>query len=133
MRRTLLAALACTLVCAAPASAAARVTWMPGFAASGTPAKLNRVGVLKIGPSSARNVLVLVPGTSAGAAYFAPLARTLVSRAKGWQVWAVERRENQLEDQSILDAAKQGKANGQQLFDYYLGYLANPAITNHFT
>jgi hypothetical protein len=132
MRRTLLAAIACALVCAAPASAATGVTWMHGFAAPGTPAKLNRVGVLKIGPASARNVLVLVPGTSAGAAYFAPFARTLVARAKGWQVWAVERRENQLEDQSMLDAAKQGKANGQQLFDYYLGYLANPAITTHF-
>jgi pimeloyl-ACP methyl ester carboxylesterase len=105
---------------------------MAGYPAPGTPAQYNRVGVIKIGPSAARNVLVLVPGTSAGAAYFVPFAKTLVGRAKGWQVWSVERRENLLEDQSALDLAKQGAATGQQLFDYYLGYLANPAVTNHF-
>ena len=47
-------------------------------------------------------------------------------------MWAVERRENQLEDQSVVDQAKQGEATPQQLFDYYLGYLTDPSITNHF-
>src|SRR5213594_2844654 len=103
-----------------------------GFAAPGTPARLNKVGALEIGPRSARNILVLNPGTSASAAYFAPLAKTVVSKAKGWQVWAVERRENQLEDHSILDRAKQGTATGRELFDYYLGWLTDPSITNHF-
>jgi hypothetical protein len=78
---------------------------VPGYAAPGTPAKLNRVGVVKVGPNDARNVLVLEPGTSAGAAYFVPLAKTLVKQVKGWQVWSVERRENQLEDHSMLDQA----------------------------
>ncbi len=32
----------------------------------------------------------------------------------------------------MLDRAKSGAATGQQLFDYYLGYLTNPAITTHF-
>ena len=41
-------------------------------------------------------MLVLNPGTSASAAYFAPLAKAIVARAPGWQVWAVERRENLL-------------------------------------
>jgi hypothetical protein len=119
-------------LCAPAALGATGVTWLRGYAAPGTPAKLDRVGVIKIGPSSARHVLVLEPGTSAGAGYFVPFAKTLVERAKGWQVWAVERRENQLEDQSVLDRAKAGQATPQQLFDYYLGFVTNPAIAPHF-
>jgi len=103
-----------------------------GFAAPGTPANLNKVGVLEIGPKHARNILVLNPGTSASAAYFAPLAKTIVEKAKGWQVWAVERRENLLEDHSVLDKAKDGTVTGQALFDYYLGWLTDPSITTHF-
>jgi hypothetical protein len=48
-----------------------------GFAAPGTPAKLNKVGVLKVGSPRARNVLILNPGTSSSAAYFAPLAKDI--------------------------------------------------------
>jgi pimeloyl-ACP methyl ester carboxylesterase len=120
----------------APASGATTarlsVTWMPSYAAPGTPAQYNKVGVLKIGPSSAKNVLVLEPGTSAGSAYFAPLAEWIVARTPGWQVWSVERRENLLEDQSELNLFKQGRATATQLFDYYLGYLKDPTITQHF-
>jgi len=118
---------------AGPAAAARlKVTWMHGFAAIGTPAKYDEVGVIKIGPRSARNVLVLVPGTSAGSAYFVPLAQWLVAAVKGWQVWSIERRENLLEDQSMLDRAKLGKASPKQVFDYYLGFLADPRIKRHF-
>jgi pimeloyl-ACP methyl ester carboxylesterase len=108
------------------------VTWMQGFAAPGTPAKYDKVGVIKIGPSTAKNILVLEPGTSAGSAYFTPLAQWIVSKTKGWQVWSVERRENLLEDQSELNLFKKGKANATQLFDYYLGYINNKTITTHF-
>ena len=41
-------------------------------------------------------------------------------------MWAVERRENLLEDQSVLDRAKAGKATPQQVFDYYLGWITDP-------
>ncbi len=120
---------------AAPASTATRsstsVTWMRGYPAPGTPARYNRVGVLRIGPARARNVLVLEPGTSAGSAYFLPLAKWVVSRTPGWQVWSVERRENLLEDQSVLDSFKRGASNATQLFDYYLGYLKDPSIHSH--
>src|SRR6266540_3106527 len=110
-----------------------RFSILKGFDDPATPDDLNRVGVLEVGPERARNVLVLSPGTSAGAGYFKPLADDIVRRAHGrWQVWSVERRENLLEDQSVLDLAKQGKATPQQLFDYYLGWLTNPSITNHF-
>jgi hypothetical protein len=131
--RTLIAAVICalSLVFCASASAALHVQWMKGATAPGTPARFNKVGVLKIGPAHARNVLVLEPGTSAGSAYFVPLARWVVAQAKGWQVWSVERRENMLEDQSVLNLVKGGKASAQELFDYYLGYLVNPSITDH--
>ena len=61
-----------------------------------------------------------------------PLAKWIVSKTKGWQVWSVERRENLLEDQSELNLFKEGKATATQLYDYYLGYLKNPSITHHF-
>jgi pimeloyl-ACP methyl ester carboxylesterase len=120
---------------AAPAGSAkisVRFQRIAGFHSPGTPAKYNRVGILKTGSPKAKNVLVLNPGTSASAAYFEPLAKAIVTRARGWQVWAVERRENLLEDQSVLDKAKEGKATGRQLFDYYLGWLANSNIKKHF-
>jgi hypothetical protein len=135
-RRALLAAAAVALLAlpAAPAHAAAPVSFqrLAGARSPGTPAKYDKVGVLKIGSPRARNVLVLNPGTSASAAYFAPLARTIVSRAPSWQVWSVERRENLLEDTSVLDRAKAGTASAQAVYDYYLGWLSNPAISSHF-
>lgn len=135
-RRTLVTVIAITLaaLAAGAGSASARVSvrWMAGFGAPGTPAAYNRVGVVEIGPARARNVLVLEPGTSAGGGYFVPLAKWIVSRTKGWQVWSVERRENLLEDQSVLNLAKTGKATPRQMFDYYLGWLSNPAIKHHF-
>lgn len=128
-------ALASVLGVLAFASAAAQarpgVTWMRGYAAPGTPAGYDKVGVIKIGRPGARNVLVLEPGTSAGSGYFVPLARWIVARAPRWQVWSVERRENLFEDQSMLDLAKEGKVTPRELFDYYLGYLADGTITHH--
>jgi pimeloyl-ACP methyl ester carboxylesterase len=108
------------------------VTWMPSYASPGTPTRYNQVGVIKVGPSGAKNVLVLEPGTSAGSAYFVPLAKWIVSKTSGWQVWSVERRENLLEDQSELNLYKEHKATNTQLYNYYLGYLKNSSITHHF-
>jgi len=106
---------------------------MKGYDEPSTPSKYDKVGVIKVrGSAKARNVLVLNPGTSASASYFVPLGKDVVKRAPNWQVWAVERRENLLEDQSIFNKAKAGKATPQQVFDYYLGYLNNPSITKHF-
>lgn len=117
---------------ASPSAAPLTVTWTQGFAAPGTPSKYDEVGTIRVGPSDAKNVLVLEPGTSAAAAYFVPLAKWIVSKASGWQVWAVERRESLLEDQSELNLFKEHKATATQLYDYYLGYLKDPSITQHF-
>jgi pimeloyl-ACP methyl ester carboxylesterase len=117
----------------APSASAAEFSWMPGFDDPATPDSFDRVGVLKVGPERAKNVLVLNPGTSAGATYFRPLAEDIVSETDGrWQVWSVERRENQLEDHSLLDRSKLGTATPQEVFDYYLGWLVDPSVTSHF-
>ena len=122
------------LALAPAASAKVRVSFerLKGFDAPGTPAKYDKVGALKVGPKNARNVLILNPGTSASAAYFVPLAKDVVTRAKGWQVWAIERRENLLEDHSMFNRAKAGTATPQQVFDYYLGHLTDPSISPAF-
>jgi pimeloyl-ACP methyl ester carboxylesterase len=122
-----------SVTCASPAvSQEVRFVRIDGFAAPGTPPALNKVGILQIGAPKAKNVLVLNPGTSASASYFAPLAKTVVERLPDWQVWAVERRENLLEDHSVLDQAKDGLVTGQELFNYYLGWLTDSSITTHF-
>src|SRR5215210_462261 len=134
LSRASLVAILAFLAAAPPASAApsVRFTRIQGYASPGTPSTYNRVGILEVGPRHARDVLVLNPGTSASAAYFRPLAESIVARAKGWQVWSVERRENLLEDHLMLDRAKAGKATPRQLFDYYLGYLDDPGVSPHF-
>ena len=101
--------------------------WMPAPAAPETPTSfnfkgghigknvnLNQVGVIKIGSAKAKNVMVFVPGTSGGAAYIVPFAKSIVERLPDWQVWSVERRENLLEDQSMIAKAKKGKATPAQ-------------------
>jgi pimeloyl-ACP methyl ester carboxylesterase len=126
------AAVGVMLAVAAPSASAAKLTWLQGYKAPGTPARFDKVGVLRFGPRSAPNVLVLNPGTSASSAYFAPLARTVVRETKGWQVWSVERRENLLEDQSVLERAKEGTVTPKRLFNYYLGWITDPSIASHF-
>ena len=136
LSRTRWSALAAGLIvlAVAPAASAAtpRFTTIAGFKSPGTPAKYNKVGILATGKSSAKNILVLNPGTSASAAYFEPLAKDIVKAAPDWQVWAVERRENLLEDQSMTDKVKAGDATAKEAFDYYLGWLADDSIKTHF-
>lgn len=124
-------ALAALALASSASAASTRFERIAGYKSPGTPAKYNKVGILEFGNPKAKNVLVLNPGTSASAAYFAPLARSVVAKAKAWQVWAVERRENLLEDQSMADRAKAKKATPEQLFNYYLGWLQDSSVTNH--
>jgi pimeloyl-ACP methyl ester carboxylesterase len=96
------------------------------------PAEYGQVKVVEHGPEDAENVLVLVPGTSAGASYFTPVALDIVDELDGWQVWSVDRRENLLEDHSALDRRAAGEITSQEVFDYYLGWLGDDSITDHF-
>lgn len=108
------------------------LTWMRGVSSPGTPVQFDSVGVLRFGSSGAKNVLVLEPGTSAGSAYFAPLAEWIVAKAPGWQVWSVERRENLLENQTELTLYKEGKATVRQMYDFYFGPDPDPTSSKHF-
>ena len=92
----------------AAAEVRVRLQQLDGFESPGTPPQLNKVGVLQIGPKSAKNVLVLNPGHVGERGVLRAARQDRRAKAKGWQVWAVERRENLLEDHSVLDRAKAG-------------------------
>ena len=66
----------------------------------GGPAGTDQVHVLKIGPDTADMVLVLVPGMFGAANDFRLPARDLVAAVPGIQVWAFDRREENLADHS---------------------------------
>ncbi|MFJ9102277.1 alpha/beta hydrolase [Streptomyces sp. NPDC102405] len=66
----------------------------------GGPMGTDRVHVLKVGPDTARTVLVMVPGMFGAANDFRWAARDLVAAVPGVQVWAFDRREENLADRS---------------------------------
>ena len=118
---------------AAPgATAATDFRWYQGYDEASTPSKLDKVGVLKVGPPKAKKILILNPGTSGAAAYFYPLAKLITKKTTNWQVWSIERRGTQLEDQSVFDRVKLGEATVEEMADYYLLWLTDPTITDHF-
>lgn len=127
------AVLAGALVLPAVPAAADDFVTMRGFDAAATPDRYDQVQVLKQGPAKAPNVLVLIPGTSAGAANFRVMARGLLARLDGWQVWSIERRENLLEDHSALRQYRAGNVTTDELVDYYLGWLTDPTQPSRFT
>ena len=113
MRSVLLAALGLALL---PATASAGpVVTVPGAPGPG-PARYDRVSYERFGPSSAKRVLILVPGTQGGAGDFSLVGPEIVKRVKGLQVWAYDRRSQAFEDHK-------GFASGDpdQAFNYYLG------------
>ncbi|MEU9289311.1 alpha/beta hydrolase [Streptomyces sp. NPDC048275] len=85
-----------------------------GVTASG-PAELQKVGVLKIGRPEASRVLVLVGGREGGAAVFKHTARSLAEHSDDLQVWAVDRREQNLADLSGFSRSP------EEATEYYLG------------
>ena len=62
------------------------------------PAKYNRIWLRKYGASTARTILVLVPGSPSGQSTFSSLASELVELVPGLGVWTVDRRGNAFED-----------------------------------
>ena len=97
-----------------------------------TPTQYDQVSVRRFGSPSAAHVLVLVPGTNGGAGDFDVVAPYLVRHVPGLQVWAEMRREGALQDDSLVQAVLAGTASYQQAFNYYLGYLSDPSITDHY-
>jgi hypothetical protein len=84
-----------------------------GVQAAG-PAHLQQVGVLKTGRANARRVLVLLGGREGGAGVFRHTARALARADDDLQVWAVDRREQNLADLSAFADAP------EQAAEYYL-------------
>ena len=79
---------------------------------------------IRSGPE-ARRVLVLMPGTQGGAGDFELLARDVVERVPGLQVWSIDRRSQPLEDTSLFARLEAGEASLQEMFDHYLGWIVN--------
>jgi pimeloyl-ACP methyl ester carboxylesterase len=127
----LVAAAAAAVLALAAAPALAKLTTIEGATAPG-PASFNKVFVSKFGPKKAKRVLVLIPGTSGGAGDFTLLAKDLVDRVPHLQVWAIDRREQALEDTAKFNQVLDGQATLSEAFDYYLGWITNPAIQPHF-
>ncbi|HZT02942.1 MAG TPA: hypothetical protein VFA39_11815 [Steroidobacteraceae bacterium] len=81
-------------------------------AATAAAARADCVHVLEMGSSDARRVLVLVPGHSEAAGIFRGAGRYLSSTLPDTQVWALDRRE-----QNLIDSSHFGR-DGE--LDYYL-------------
>ena len=133
MRRYLLVTLSTMAgaLCVASPASADRVFAVDGAKAPG-PARYDRVRVIEQGPRAAKHVLVLVPGTSGGAAYFRPVARDIAAGLPGWKVWSVDRRENLLEDHSVLGPVVARQRPGRDAFRYYLESIADNSISPRF-
>lgn len=106
-RRAVLGGMAggAALLAAGAGSAAAagpvRESYVPlAVGGGGGPVGTDRVHVLKVGPDTARTVLVMVPGMFGAANDFRWAARDLVAAVPGVQVWAFDRREENLADRS---------------------------------
>ena len=104
------------LLLAAPAAAIDRYVPMKAPPGPG-PAKYDRVFVKQLGPRGADTVLVLVPGTNGGAGGIVPVARDIVRRVGGVQVWIVDRRQQAFEDTSVF-----ATRDPQRVQDYYMGF-----------
>ena len=111
-------AIAALLAQAAPAAAAEPYRAVKGGRPGRRPAKYDKVFVQRFGPPKAKRVLVLVPGFLGGAGDFRLIARDIVKRVPGLQVWALDRRSQAFEDTSVF----RRPATRPSALDYYLGF-----------
>ena len=95
------------------------------------PERFDKVYVHQVGPRSAKRVLVLMPGLTSGAGNFAFIAPQIVQRIPNLQVWSIDRRSQVLEDTTMFEKLEAGKATPDEAYDYYLGWLSDPSITDH--
>ncbi len=126
------AALAAGLVGTSSAAAKERVVAIKGVNGAG-PSKYDKTYVTKFGPTSAKNVLVLMPGFVGGAGDFTLTGRYLASTIPNLQVWAIDRRSQALEEVGTFRRALAGDATLQETFDHYLGWISNGGTpADHF-
>jgi pimeloyl-ACP methyl ester carboxylesterase len=120
LRGVFAAVIAAVLATGAPPAARGSEPYAPvrGADAPG-PGGYDRTWVRVFGPRSARRVLVLVPGTYGGAGTFTLVARDIVRRVRGLQVWAWDRRTNAFEDTSVFE-----RRDPDAAYSYYLRFEA---------
>lgn len=118
---------ATALALAVPAVASAKTVTVPGWPDAAGPNTYDRTTVTQYGPSSAKTVLVLIPGTQGGAGNFSLIGPELASRVKGLQVWAWDRRESAIEDHKGL------KGSALNARRYYLDSIVDSSITPRHT
>ncbi len=116
----------------APGSVPESVFTVATPAVAGTPSRYDRVRVRRFGSPTATHVLVLVPGTNGGAGDFDIVAPYLATHVPDLQVWAQMRREGALQNTSVIESTLTGATTYQKAFDYYLGWLSDPSITDHY-
>ncbi len=105
----------------------------------GAAPNLNRVSYLRtylarVSAPAPRAILIVVPGFLGGAGTFSPLARQLVQKYNGnLEVWAVDRRPNQLEDRrgsehtsALIASATTDDAVRDALYSGTFFYLPEP-------
>src|SRR3954470_8466389 len=135
-RLLLAAAVAASALATVPTVAGAAVretqTTITGWTKAPGPRTYDRLAVTRFGPAAAKTVLVLVPGTNGGRGDFTLTARELAARVPGLQVWAVDRRSQALEDTKVFADALAGRVTPKAMFDYYAGWIADPAIQPHY-
>jgi hypothetical protein len=122
------------LACAVPASAAVRFERNRRVRRARHAGQVRQGGLLKVGPKRAPNILVLTRAPRRGAAYFVPLAKELDAEGeRAGRLWAVERRENLLEDHSVLDRGKRARPLRARCSTTTWAGSRTPSVTNHFT
>ncbi|MEZ4631500.1 MAG: alpha/beta fold hydrolase [Deinococcales bacterium] len=108
-----------------PSQVSVESNTVAGYLEANTPASLNQSSYLRYFPPSnansvektafkditkSKSILLMVPGIFGGAMGFDLLARDLVASQEGLEVWALDRRSNQLEDrEAILKAFEERK------------------------
>jgi len=98
-RHTAIAAVAALALIPASASGAVKETYTTVTSSvSSGPTDCNKMRVLKMGPTTAKNVLVLVPGFLGGSGDFRVIGRRLATKFKSLQIWGIDRRSQCLED-----------------------------------
>ena len=107
-----------------------------GFNVPSTPPELDKIAFVRYWQDQARPgpwpraILILVPGYFGGAEDFRYVGERLVTRVPSLQVWAVDRRNNLLENRCGMETA-QTSGTPLPALGYYLGGVPLPGCPSH--
>ena len=87
----------------------------------------------RAGPARARSTCSCwCPARPAARRTSVPVARDIVAGLPGWKVWSVDRRENLLEDHSVLGPVVARQRPARDAFRYYLESITDTSISPRF-